>query len=102
MSWGVTATGTKAEVKAALEKQFASCANMCAPGTLEGDDIVAARARMFAAIDALDVTPDPFWDGDKIQASANGSHSWGDSGKETPSSATFHTSVYRVRATQKA
>lgn len=71
MSWSVSATGTIEGVKKALEKQFESAANTYA-GKPEGDDIVAVKTRVFALIDALDLT-DGYWNGASV--SARGSHS---------------------------
>lgn len=81
MSWSVSAIGaTVEEVRASLVTQFDAQNAAYPTGTLEGDDVNAARARVFAALDALDVQP-----GKRVSASAYGSHSWS-SDKERPQS----------------
>lgn len=101
MSWSVNVRGTKSELAACLDDKFDQVASMYPKGTLEGDDIEVARARVKAVVAALDVRPHSFWDGELIQVACNGSHSWGDMGKEEPSSSSFSVSVARVVAPQK-
>ena len=66
MSWSISGTGTKDEALKKIRDQAA--AQMYKPGTPEGDDIVAAVARIEALATAL--TPS-----EKVDLSANGSHS---------------------------
>jgi hypothetical protein len=100
MSWGVSRKGTVAEVKAQMAEDFASIAKSYPPDTLEGEDVELAKNRVFKLLDALDMSPDSYYAPDLVQASANGSHSWGAKGKETPRSATFSVNVFRVPASQ--
>lgn len=68
MSWSVSIEGTKDEVTGKLDGAFAAAQTSYAPGTLEGDDIVAAKGRVAAFVTA--------YAGDKrLAVSAYGSHS---------------------------
>lgn len=101
MSWGTTRQGTREEVLAALKTDFESILKNYPEGTLEGGDVVAVRSRAFAALEAIDLSPDAFYEDDLVEVSANGSHSWsGD--KEHPRTATATFNVKRVQKKQKA
>ena len=81
MSWSINGNGPKDEVLATIRAQVASASYK--PGTPEGDDIVAAAARIEALAAALAPS-------EKIAASAYGSHSTRSDGI---SSASFSVSV---------
>lgn len=67
MSWSVATEGTRDEVKAKLDETFAVAQRSYPPGTTEGDDVVAAKARVAAYLGTRD--------GDKkVRVSAYGSH----------------------------
>lgn len=66
MSWSISATGPKTEALETIRAQAAAVPYK--PGTPEGDDVVAALARIEALAEALAPT-------EKISLSANGSHS---------------------------
>lgn len=99
MSWGTTRRGTREDVVAQIKADFEGFLKNYPPGTLEGADITATQSRTLAALEALNMTPDPYYADDLVQVSANGSHSWsGD--KEHPRSATASFNVTRVLKTQ--
>ena len=66
MSWSISGTGTKDEALAAIRSQAANVPYK--PGTPEGDDVVAAVARIEALAAALAPSA-------KVGLSAYGSHS---------------------------
>lgn len=96
MSWGTTRQGTIEEVRAQLTKEFEQIASNYPPGTLEGDDVQAAKERVFKLLDALDTTSQGY--GPEVRVDANGSHGWSNEGKEHPVYGTFNVSVKRVSA----
>lgn len=84
MSWSITATDTKDAALASIRKQVAEA--YYKPGTPEGDDIVAAGARIEALANALAPA-------EKVALNAYGSHSTTGGGI---SSASFSVSVSTV------
>jgi hypothetical protein len=66
MSWSISATGTKAEALSAIRSQAANLTYK--PGTPEGDDVVAAVARIEALAECLEPSA-------KVNLNAYGSHS---------------------------
>jgi hypothetical protein len=100
MSWGTTRRGTREEVFAQLKTDFDGILKNYPDGTIEGGDVIAVRSRAFAALEALDMTPDAYYADDLVQVSVNGSHSWsGD--KEHPRSAAASFNVTRVLKAQQ-
>jgi hypothetical protein len=97
MSWGTTRKGKREEVGKLLVEDFDRFSAMYAPGTLEGDDVIAARVRVSTLLAALDLSPDSYYDSDLVVVEAHGSHSWsGDVAH--PRAANFSVAVGRVRA----
>lgn len=94
MSWGTHCEGTVDEVKAKIETDFATFAGSYPPGTQEGDDIVAVKVRVLAHLDAIDLTPDTYYDGELVVVDVHGSHSWSRE-KEHPISTSFAMTVNR-------
>jgi hypothetical protein len=86
MSWSIAATGTKDEVKAMIASQAQSAAANYA-GKPEADDVVAAKDRVLALVDALVVK-----DGEAVGANAYGSHSVDQDGLRS-ASASFSVSA---------
>lgn len=83
MSWSISASGSKAE---ALKYVHSQAENMSyKPGTLEGDDIVAAVGRIEKLVDAIA--------GDAVTISAYGSHSTTQDG---PTSTSFTVTVNKA------
>lgn len=92
MSWSIKLTGTKAgaskEVAAQMDKIAAQYA-----AKPEADDVVAAKARILALIEAADLTPDAYTKWNALDIAASGSHSTTDKGV---TSASMQLSVARV------
>jgi hypothetical protein len=91
MSWRVACEGTRDEVALQIEEQFAEC--MRGAG-IESEDAAAAKARVLALVDALDLAPDKYgtdWSG--VSVTAHGSHERNDAGIV---SAAFSVHVGRV------
>jgi len=82
MSWSISATGPKDEALKAIHQQ--ADGQPYKPGTLEGDDIVAAVARIEALANGLAPS-------EKVAISAYGSHSTTSGGGIT--SASFSVNV---------
>jgi len=88
MSWSVGFVGPREAAHAALLSQFASALNSYGADTEEGRDIVAARGRTFALLDALHLD-----EGQGVNVTAHGSHAtWNGALSE----ASLHISVQRV------
>jgi hypothetical protein len=97
MSYGTVAKGTVEEVKAKLTVDSDDWLKSYPPGTSEGEDIVATKARAFAHLDAMDLTPQAHYDGDLVNVEWSGSHSWSND-KERP---LYTNIVLRVGRVQK-
>lgn len=95
MSWGTIRTGSRDEVVKWIDGDFAGFANMYPTGTLEGDDVAAAKKRVDALLTSLDLTPVTYYENDLVTVEANGSHSW-DKSKDAPCQASFTVKVARV------
>jgi hypothetical protein len=70
MSWSVSYVGTKKELAEKMDVIFAGTESSYKPGTLEGDDVAACKARAIALVDALTVPEDR-----QMQLYGFGSHS---------------------------
>jgi len=84
MSWSINATGSKTEALAEIRSQVAGISYK--PGTPEGDDVVAAVARIEALTEALAPS-------EKVSLRAYGSHS---TTSEGISNASFTVTVSTV------
>lgn len=93
MSWSIEYTGSKEGVKAKVVEQLDKVAASY-DGKAEAKDVLAAKERIVALVDALDLGTDAYgtvWNAVKV--SANGSHSWTEKGV---TSANFQVSVVRM------
>jgi hypothetical protein len=85
MSWGIEITGTKEGAAKKVAESFDKMAANYA-GKEEGKDIIAAKDRILALIDACDLTTDPYGMGwNAVNVKASGSHGWTDKGLTTAS-----------------
>jgi hypothetical protein len=100
MSWSASGKGTRDEVVAGITKLLDGVASSYPTGTLEGDDIAVARARCLASLAAIDMSAQPYYEDDLVQAVVSGSHSWNGSA-DTPLTTNFSVSVARVLKAQK-
>lgn len=100
MSWGTQREGTVESVTAEVTQDFDNFGKTYAPGTLEGDDVAVARARVFALLAGIDLSHQDYYEDGLVRVSANGSHGWSGS-KENPTSAGFSVKVERIGKSQK-
>lgn len=73
MSWSVSRSGKKDDVKALVAQDFDTAAASYPSGP-EHDDILTMKDRVLALVDAVDVTPDEVMANPGVQISAWGSH----------------------------
>lgn len=92
MSWGIKITGTRGAVKMQVSEQLGKIAEDY-KGKPEGEDVLAARDRILALVDALDLTSDGYLDWNGVDVAANGSHSTNSKGVQ---SATMTITVVRT------
>lgn len=74
MSWGIEITGSKEGVKKKLTADLDKVAEGYKDKE-EAKDIVAAKERLLALVDACDLTPEPYSNWNAVIVKANGSHS---------------------------
>ncbi len=92
MSWSIEVTGTKEGVKTKVAEQMDKIAAGYA-GKEEGHDVLSAKDRIVALVDACDLTPESYANWNAVIVKANGSHST--TGKGI-ASASFQVQVTRT------
>lgn len=93
MSWSIEVTGTKAGVAKYVSEELDKAAASYA-GKPEADDVVAAKGRILALVEACDLTETGPYAPNAVQVKASGSHGWTPKGI---SNASLQMSVVRWR-----
>lgn len=95
MTWAVSATGTRDEVKAKLAEQFDNQSTIYTDQP-QRDDIEAVKLRCMALIDIVDTDSQLSGSGTRIQVTASGTHWWSQPGPTHPYAAAFTFSIGRA------
>jgi hypothetical protein len=92
MSWSIEVTGSKEGASKRVTETLDKCAESYA-GKPEADDVIAARVRILALIEATDLSSDGHTLWNAVIVKANGSHSSNGKGL---TNASFQLSVTRT------